>query len=73
MKKELCLKAHVSTRFQLYSGKLRHLYPFSFFSRIKDIKKDVEVDRMRGDKKSVYNFGNRADTLKNMLQVLKLM
>lgn len=28
---------------------------------------------MRGDEKSVYNFGSRADTLKNMLQVLKLM
>jgi len=73
MKTEICLKVHVSTTFQLYSGKLRHLYPFPPPPPIKDIVKDVEVDRMRWDKKSVHNFGSSTDTLKNKLQGLKLM
>ena len=47
--------------------------PSLIFFHIKDIKKNVEVYRMRGDKKSVCNFGSRADTLKTMLQVLQLM
>ena len=36
--------------------------------RIKDIKIDVQVIRMRGGKKSIDNFDSRAVTLKNMVK-----